>query len=746
MLKIRLKVKHLVLSIAAAGAFVPLLTGVIVPQSELYLTRKQAAAEDFRGREAIREAIDGSWITDKQKWRLIRDYMIDYTPDKPRASDFDLYAGPGFTQMHHNGKENLFGSAEKIPYLESYVARAPVDGYWLGAAKHLAYCYMLGGETERAIAALEQAAKRLSGERYANMHHELAMRAAEIAGDAGRLEKAETMLAELTSRLGGGETQWNDKIAELRARLIVRGGDLQQSLKRVQAELDEMQKRQSSQGDRIRLEQSIRLRERLVLEADRQAASASSVSGAVKRSDGTPLSRTGVYLREARIVNQSVSENDPYQAVTDENGRFAFDSVVPGSYQLYLGLDFDQISGWTWPVGLDDWIDVDGRNDVELPVSLQPLIEQQSPVNQTTVTGPTIDFQWRKVEGAAYYNVNVGIEIRQGTGSTSLRTHVTENRLRIPVEQLYDQQFGLSYEKAGEWSTIDPATILGFADPGTRFFWSVEAYDGNDKLITRSNGYRLDDDSIGNLPFFFVRQRTMTDADKLTAEGRFEEALAAYRKAFADDPGDIHALRMTSRLLFAKAAVTGDRSFADEAHPYLAKLAELYPRPGYASQLMHYYYEKRDWSAFNGMYALYTRLSEQPLSSYETSIYATALMKQGKYAEALIPFEKALKADGSHRFIGNYISALLYVERSAESALQMAEAYPERSFGPPTRDWRQLVASLRAEADGAASYFEELNGKLDLHFRGQTDDLRSWLASTDKAAMKAFIQAVMGVH
>lgn len=784
MLKIRMKVKHLVLTAAAACALAVLLAGVVVPQTELYVARKRAAAEDLRGKAAIMEALDSWRIPERQKWSLIRDYMIEGGTEPYGAFRFDLYVGPRFTQTYGTGLERLFSESEKIPYLERYVERGPADGFLFQAAKHLAYCYRLADETERAIAALERAAERLVGGTYAYMRNELAFRAAEAAESAGRFDEAERRLAELTAQLEsdqtrGGAAQWSGKAAEMRARLMLREGDVAHALERVQAELDEARQQPNApraEGAAAPPALLELVREQLVREAERRAASDSAVSGTVKRSDGMPLVGVGVFLREASIVNQSVAENDPYQTETDVNGAFAFENVAPGSYQLYLGLDFDQISGWTWPVGLDDWIDVDGAANALLPVTLQPLIEQLSPVNQTEVAEPTIRFAWQPVDGAAYYHVNVGMELRSGWGSATLRTHVRESRLQVPVEQLYDVHFGLSYEKAGDWSTIDPASLLGYANPDNRFYWSVEAYDAAGKLLTKSGGYRLDDNTIGRLPFFFLRQRELSEADRLVANGRYDDALAAYKQRFADDPRDAHALRMAFRLLVAKATVTGDKTLEDEARPYAQAMLGLQPTPGYAGWLMHYYYEKRSWDEFQAMYDSYTRLSGQPLSSYEQSIYATALLKQGRYAEALPAFAEAMRTDDSHRFVGNYLAATLLTDRAVEAALPLAEAYPERSFGPPLRDWRGLVEALGTEAGGTEAggteaggteasgteaggtkaggteaggtpdYFAELGEKLDWHFRGQTERLSAWLLSTERAAMKAFVQAVMGVR
>lgn len=745
MLKIKIKVKHLALSLLAALVLVPLLAAVLVPQTKLLIARAQWAEDPPRGKQAVLEALSSSAISAGQKRSLIRDYMIGNTPDRMRASDYDLYVGPNFTQMSGKAESEPFSLAEKIPYLEQYVHEAPADGYLFAAAKHLAYCLVREGETERAIGALGKAAERLTGDRNAYSRGELILKRAELTAEAGRTAEAERMLADLTKRLSGNDTAINGKIARLRAQMaIAASGSLKPSLERVQAELNEI--RRSADNDTLVRQQLTDMQELLGKEIDRRAASASVVSGTVKRSDGRPLANVGVFLREASIVNRSVTDGDPYQTVTDPEGRFSFDNVAPGSYQLYLGLDYAQISGWTWPVGLNEWIDVDGAHSSDIPVTLRPLIELQSPVNQATIAEPFIDFRWQPVEGAAYYNVNAGVQLKHGSGSTSVRTHVADTHLRVPIRQLYELKLGVSYDTPGDWSTVDPADLLGFMDPNNRFFWGVEAYDANGKLLTKSAGYRLDDASIGNLPFFYIKQRELTETDRKVAQGSYDEALLEYREAYESNPNDVHSLYMTVRLLQAKAAVTGDDSTDDEAYRHLQKLVAVQPAPGNVRELLSYEYDRQNWTSYNDLFERYDRLREEPLSSYEQSTHATALLKQGKPEEAKRYFAEAMNGDGSHRFVGNYIAAALYADKSAEAALQIAQAYPERPFGQPARDWPRLVRAMIDEAGGDGMYFEQLNEKLDWHFEGRTDLLRSWILSTNLGAMKAFVQAVMNVN
>ncbi|PYI57093.1 carboxypeptidase-like regulatory domain-containing protein [Paenibacillus flagellatus] len=703
MLKIKIKVKHAVMALVAAAVLLPLADRFVVPEAKLIAARKQLANGELRGKKAIADVLESGAFSEERKRAIVRETMVGYTPDRLLASNFDLYVGPAFTSARPR-KEEPFGWEEKLPYLQWYADSSPVaDAALADVVKHLAYGYHVTGRTDRAMEELERAERRFPEGANAAFGLELALRRAGLAVYAKRYEEAARIVDETAKRAGPDDRRTLDEADRLRARLKELAGEPSPSL--------------------------------------------SVVSGAVKRSDGTPVAHAGVFLREASIVNRSVTESDPYQTVTDENGAFAFRAVVPGSYQLYLGLDFDQISGWTWPVGGDDWIDLQPGDDATVPVTLRPLLELQSPVNETTVTGETVEFRWEPVAGAAYYTVNAGVQMQNGTTSVPLRTHVKDNALAVPVERLYDLSVGISFETSGDWTSVDPATVLAFADPGNRFFWTVDAYDANGKLLTKSGGYRLNDESIGRLPFFRLKERTLTEADRLVAERRYDEALAAYKRARANDPDDVHPLRMIVRLLQTKAAALNDRSFEDEALPYRSEIVRLRPVNPYVSALLHAYYEKRDWSAYNALFEKYGPLREDPLSGYERSIHATALAKQGKLGEAKRHFEAAMKLDGSHRFVGTYAAVAIASDRSFDAARRIAEAYPDRSFGPPLRNWRLLVANMEAEAvDRPAAYIDELAEKLGWVFGDETGKLRSWIEATDRGAMKAFVQAVMGVR
>jgi tetratricopeptide (TPR) repeat protein len=479
---------------------------------------------------------------------------------------------------------------------------------------------------------------------------------------------------------------------------------------------------------------------------DMGSTSTAVVSGTLTRSDGTPVSRAGIFLRAESEVHHSITSADSYRIVTDDEGRFEFYGVIPGFYQLQLGLSYDQIDGWAWPIQYDDWIEVKPGDLLKESVVLQPLIELQSPINQETLTGKTVDFRWKAVKGAAYYRLSGGVSMVGSSFSSQIRDHITDNQVSIPVDELYYNS-GFSYGSGGEgFESIDPLSFLVFMNPEARFSWNIEAFDADGHLLTRSSGYRLNEDTIGNLPFFYLKERELTTADRLLLNKKPDQAIEMYQQNVADDPEDAHALHMLVKLMLAKSSLTKDDSLEDQAIPLLQKLIQLHPYSNYAFTLTQYYFDHKDWKSYSEYYSRYIELSQTMGDDYDRSINATALMHQGKLTEARKQFSIALEHDDSHRFIGSYLAAELYAGESLASVLTLAERYPEHSFGLNGYRWPQMIKQLIAERTKQPDNFDqELKEKLGWYMDGQTDVSKQWIDSTKSSALKTFIQAVLAV-
>ena len=94
-------------------------------------------------------------------------------------------------------------------------------------------------------------------------------------------------------------------------------------------------------------------------------------------------------------------------------------------------------------------------------------------------------------------------------------------------------------------------------------------------------------------------------------------------------------------------------------------------------------------------------------------------MKEGKLAESRLQFAKVIPQDASHRFVGNYLAVEVYLTGSYDSAITIAEKYPERLSGQEDRNWYKLLKQVKLEADGSTTYRKELKEKLDWYFGGK---------------------------
>ncbi len=756
-MKLTIKVKHLVTALISIGVVLLLLQYIVMPKVQVYKAQKQFEQGSTQGKENLLTVIAES-RSPSQKWELIRKYMIE-TGEDSVVQGFDVYAGPGFTQTNTvNPDKTNWSWEERLPFMEAYLADGPANEYMVRAAKQLAYYYGSEGNPGQALAALELAESRLGAD-YAELKQKLMLEQAKLYAGNNEVDKAERILDGLTNRMNAKDMDFKGEVAQLKVRLWIQKGDVQGALITVSRELEALEKEIVDQKKQfpdignfksVKLEQLTSLKEQLEHSVEYGGGSISTVSGTIERSDGTPMARIGVYLRERKAVNHSVTDGEPYQVLTDSQGHYEIKGVLPGSYQLNIGLLFEQIDGWTWPTMNDDWIDVkEGQNQsLTENIVLHPLIEIKSPINQQVITGNTISFKWEPVRGAVYYNLNGSLPIENGSFGILIRTNIRDNHIELPVEKLYDLATGIAYKTAGDKQVVDASTLLGFANPDNRFAWSVEAYDEHGRLLTRSNGYRLNENTLGDLPFFYLKERTMTEADQMLKSDKMDDALVSYKKSYEIDKQDRHSLRMIIRIYEAIASSKRQMVLSEEALPYVMEMIKVNPAGEYIFKLIDYFRKKEDWMQVDKYYTLLAKANDGRVEPYVRSIYATSLMNQSRLKEAGEQFEQAMAQDRSHRFIGPYLAIELHEQGTFENAKKLAIQYPERSIGEVSPVWAELIQDLEIEADqsDAVEYWVELNEKLEWFFAGDRKQIDPWMTTTKHSAMRAFIKALFEVN
>lgn len=741
-MKIKIKVKHAALILIC----IPLIVFVIGPQLQIYIAKKQVEYGQAASKTKLLQSLDSSMILDSQKWKIIQDYMLDDYMD----GQFDVYIGPAFSQVSHPDRDVTFTWDEMYPYLNMYVTKGPIDEYFASAAKQLAVHYKTIGQADKAQDILQKAIERTAGSSDSWVGQELQLEQTQILIEQADYSAAKQLLQEMSKSNDPENDYFQAKIAQKKAEIKLRQGHVQDAYKEVQNALAQYEEipaeKDPGEADEIPAgyEELLSLKKSLQTALTQQSHINNTVKGRIVYSDGTPVANAGVFLQAEEDAGSSITPDEPYQQTTDANGYFNIPGVLPGSYQITIGLSFDQIDGWTWPVTMDEWIDVGEKKTFTYDITLQKLIDIKSPVNQQKITDKHILFSWEKVEGADYYQLNLGADIDSGSISTVFKSYITDNQIKVPAEEVYDHPLGVIFP-GDDLSTVSPKSLLAFTNTNNRFSWSVEAYRADGELITRSNGYRLDQDTMGNLPFFYLKERSMTKADQLLLDKKLKKALAAYQSNYEKDPDDIHSLRMIIRLMDAessdKHATENEKSI-----PYLQAYAEKTNSPQAIFRLVEYYYEKQQWDSFNRWFNQYEAAAGGHLESYDQAIYASALMKQGKLKEARERFKQVMKLDNSHRFIGSWLAVELYEGKTFEHALAIAKEYPERPFADEKRDWFYMVQALQEESETDSHYREELKEVLGLYFKNKDQELSNWMKTADKPAMKEFIRAVKDVR
>ncbi|MFC7151355.1 hypothetical protein ACFQMJ_22690 [Cohnella cellulosilytica] len=739
------KVKHLVVSVLLVGAALSLLQFVVIPKLQVRAAVKDYEAGAPGGKKAMLAAIERAAVA--KRLELIREYMIGYGEASPTRS-FDVYAGPGSTMSispQDGGESRVWSWEEKLPYLQEYVAEGPADSYLFGAANQLAQYYKGEGDSDRALAVLEKAE-----ERGGSWRAKLALERAKLYADLGDSESAMRLVERLEAEPPSVNLDFSGEVTQLKAKLLVGQGRGEEALEAVERELRALEERvaklKAEWPDKedivpAKLEELKPLREQLEKALDENGA---TVSGTVKRSDGTPMARVGVFLRRESDVHHSIVDGEPYQILTDAQGRYEFNNVIPGAYQLYLGLLFDQIDGWTWPTMNDDWIVVGGGDTLTENAVLRPLIDVKQPVDEAELTGPTVKFAWEPVEGASSYTLYGTIPIEGGTSSMAIRQGIAQSEIELSAEEIYETTAAYSYRDADGKLELDPTSVLGFSNPDLRYSWYVEAYDNDDRLITRSNGYRLNEETMGALPFFYLKERTLTAADRLMLDGRLDEALAEYKRAYEADSRDRHSLNMIARIYGAQASLARSEEPRTQAVPYLEALLQLAPgNRNILFELFDHYDKLGDRGKAEAYYERDLEAGGGKTNGYSQSRYAAFLMKARRTEEAIVQFREALERDRSHRFVGSYLAAELYAGASFGKVAELAAAYPERApYKSGTPDWRKLVEALAAESEAdKEAYGRLLKSALEAYLDGNSQAMDA----VEAPAIRDFIAALRKV-
>ncbi|WP_342515701.1 hypothetical protein [Sutcliffiella sp. FSL R7-0096] len=730
-----MKIKHLVLSGVAVVLFLPFFLYFIQPQYSIFIAGRQMAKGELAGKEKVLDLLENGNILSEQRFALIRDYMIEGV----YSLDYDVYVGTTSTYWSDANQSKVkFTKKERVPYLLEYVEHGPTNGYMEEAALELARYYHQKGKWEKGDKVLQMALDRATS----YFRSQLATEQIDLAVQNKQFETAQAYIEAFYEKVNKEDYQMITKVAKSQVEVLLHLGKKEDALDLAEKTISDSNGRGMGGKDEYAdLPLAEKQLQSLLDRLKSGEGSFGNVSGKIYKYDKEKelMEGVGVFLREKNNLYYSIGSEEQFQAVTDENGEYVFENVPSGSYQLFYGFTYDQIDGYTLSMPANPWIEVEGSDVAVYESMIQPLMEIHTPVNSEEIFEDEILFSWDPVDGAAYYSISVGREL-EGGGSVShqLKSGIRSSEISITKEELHYSQGIIQFTEESDWEEINYSSVLGFADPRGHFFWNVQAYNENGDLITQSQGYRLGDDTFGNLPMFYLKNRELTEADKVLLKNKPKKALGMYKDSFANNPDDLHSLLMISKIIGVESDVLNISS-KEQAIPYLEELTRKSPSEVLFLDILDYYYDKKEWQSYDKWYARFEEIKGPILNEYIEGQHALALMKQGEYEEARAKFQYVMDQGYQHEFIDEWIALELYLGTSMEMVEELGRQYPEQGIHEVRIDWERLIKNLQREKEQYDSYEDEMKKIMEWVVKEKTTELETWRSSTEKIELKRFV-------
>lgn len=568
-MKKQITIIHFIYVLVVLFGLLPIVSIYLQPKMEMSLIEEQLKAGNATVAKEQIESLLQRKIADKKKWELIQKYMID----GDLADQFDVYIGPSITSWPNPNNPNMFTVDEVILYLETYLQDGPVDSYMQSAAKQLAIYYQQQNHSEKADQILVKATERAKSSGNDYYMTEFFMKRVQIALEANDFSKADSIIAELKEQAKQENTTNSDLqtiIPLLEIEKLLYEGNFNQAYKKLVQDLDALKKQWNDENEKFRemakqagqqpledlpFENGVYASELLSIKHQLEKAiklgntNLTTIEGRITKANGMPMSGVGVFLRDEASVNMSVRHDERHQTMTDENGFYQFTGVIPGKYEIHLGVKQAQVDGWAWSTPKDQWIHITGDKRLTYNIKFNPLIAIEEPVNYEEIRAKEVRFKWEKVNEANYYDVNLCLELENGSTCSAIETNIKQNEFTIPIEELYAKSTGIMFSGDGSrMETVEPESLLGFANSEGEFSWYVKVYDQKGAVITQSNGYILNKRSIDRAPIFYLKERELTMADQLLLDHKIPEAFDMYKQMLKDNPNDSHSQRMVTRL------------------------------------------------------------------------------------------------------------------------------------------------------------------------------------------------------
>jgi tetratricopeptide (TPR) repeat protein len=268
--------------------------------------------------------------------------------------------------------------------------------------------------------------------------------------------------------------------------------------------------------------------------------------------NGKPLAFAQVYLRDSRftMLNFFSPGDKGYPIWTDAEGNYRIPKLPKGEYDIELDIPLILLANnrtiYQNRSGINKAIELSENESKEINFNFVPPINIE-PKGTTQLKDNKVYIKWEKVEGAAYYYVNVTamedpIKLVGGSFYGPVSEKITATSYTLNIQDINKQSKGQSTSGDG---LVNIQAYLGIFFSEFKIPFSVTAYDKNDNIISSSSAIQ---EKYENLHIMLIPKAELLEGDELLINKKPEEALKSYEKHLANNPKDIHTIEVLTRM------------------------------------------------------------------------------------------------------------------------------------------------------------------------------------------------------
>lgn len=259
--------------------------------------------------------------------------------------------------------------------------------------------------------------------------------------------------------------------------------------------------------------------------------------------DGIGIGGVRVYIKDKSIYKEDFiggSLGLPF-TITDEDGYYFIDNVLPGEYDIGIGIRPDRILNKAYLGSKDSQRILQPGEILTNDFVFNTAIEILTPDDKVEIKGDKLEISWQQVEGAKSYGLVTGLITENGYATSVYMNDIRgkvgtdSNESTIYIEELVPRFMGFAsfYDE----NTPTPGTLLGLYG-GAKILYGVEAYDKDGKLI----GSSMPVIKTEKHPRHFVLITQELEGDKLIKQEKYEEARDWFLDYLSKNPEDEHSL------------------------------------------------------------------------------------------------------------------------------------------------------------------------------------------------------------